>query len=201
MKLSEKELKFMSSPLKEFVTRNYKFKILEGLLERNHIDLDGKVILEAGCGSGYSCELITGKFRPGELYAFDFMPEQVELAKKRGLPAEIFVGDITDTGLPSGKFDAVFASGVLHHVPKWRKALEEINRVLKPGGVLMLEEPNRKFVDFAERYMKFSHPQESRFDWPELTSGLNDAGFSVLDSKSQRIYAGTWKDFLCVKRD
>lgn len=200
MEMSEKELRMVNSSPKEFLNRHYKFRGFEKLLQKNEVDLKGKVILDAGCGGGHTLQLIAEKYEPGELYGFDFMPEQVETAKGRGLSAEIFVGDITDTGLPPGKFDAVFVQGVLHHVPGWRGALKEMSRVLKPGGALLLEEPNRKFLDFAERFMKIDHPLESRFDWSELTAALGEAGFTVLGGRKQLMTAGNWRNFLCVKR-
>ena len=69
--------------------------------------------LVAGCGSGYSIELITKELRPQELVAFDVMPEQIELARQRGLSANVFVGDATNIELPSNKFDAVFVFDIL----------------------------------------------------------------------------------------
>ena len=200
MEMSERDMSMVNSSPKEFINRYYKFKGFEKLLQRNDVDLVGKVILDAGCGSGHTLQLIAGRYEPGELHGFDFMPEQIELAKQRGLAAEIFVGDITDIALPDGKFDAVFIQGVLHHVPEWRKALEEINRVIKPGGVLLLEEPNKRFLDFVERFFGMDHPEESRFEWPELISALDEAGFIVCDIRKQRMTAGNWRNFLCIKR-
>jgi len=132
------------------------------------MQLNHKVILDVGCGSGYSTELLVKEFEPKELVAFDIMPEQVALAKQRGLPANIFLADVTDTELPFSSFDAVFVFGILHHVPEWRGALKEISRVLKPEGVLLIEEPDKKALDDAERYLKIRHPEESRFRWPEF---------------------------------
>ena len=200
MEMSEREMKMANSSPKEFINKHYKFKGFEKLLQRNDIDLEGKVILDAGCGSGHSLQLIAEKYEPVELYGFDFMPEQVDLARQRGLSAEVFVGDITDSTLPAGTFDAVFIQGVLHHVPEWRKALEEVSRVIKPGGVLLLEEPNRGFLDFVERFFKIEHPEESRFEWPELIAALDEAGFVVTDTKKQRMTMGNWRNFLCIKR-
>ena len=200
MEMSEREMKMANSSPKEFINKHYKFKGFEKLLQRNDIDLEGKVILDAGCGSGHSLQLIAEKYEPVELYGFDFMPEQVDLARQRGLSAEVFVGDITDPTLPAGTFDAVFIQGVLHHVPEWRKALEEVSRVIKPGGVLLLEEPNRGFLDFVERFFKIEHPEESRFEWPELIAALDEAGFVVTDTKKQRMTMGNWRNFLCIKR-
>jgi ubiquinone/menaquinone biosynthesis C-methylase UbiE len=53
-------------------------------------------------------------------------------------------GSVNDIELPSQKFDGVFVCFVLRHVLEWRKALKEINRVLKPGGILLVEEASKK---------------------------------------------------------
>jgi SAM-dependent methyltransferase len=49
--------------------------------------------------------------------------------------------DMEDTGLPEAGFDAVFASHVLEHVGDDRKAIAEIARILRPGGVLVAMVP------------------------------------------------------------
>jgi len=197
MEINKRELKFMNSPIRRFFQRHYEFRVFKAALKKNRIDLNNKVILDAGCGSGYSAELIIKEFQPKELFAFDIMPEQVELAKQRGLPANLFVGDATDIELPSEKFDAVFVFGILHHIPQWRVALKEINRVLKSGGVLLVEEPNKKALDDVERYFKIRHPKESRFEWPEFIKGLEESGFCVVENR--KLYLGYLQSFICEK--
>ena len=50
-------------------------------------------------------------------------------------------GDVTALTFPTGKFDAVVSFDVLEHVPRFKNALAEFARVLKPGGVLVLTAP------------------------------------------------------------
>lgn len=164
MKLSRPEFMAMNNPIRRWIQKTIEFRLFHRFLEKHKINLNGGVILDAGCGSGYSTKLIEAKYSPEELVAFDIMPEQIELAKKRCLQASFFVGDVTDIDSPSNKYDAVFAFGILHHVPQWKRGLREIYRVLKPNGVLLIEEINRRGVDFFEKYGHFSHPKESRFD-------------------------------------
>jgi ubiquinone/menaquinone biosynthesis C-methylase UbiE len=197
MDMDKRELRFMNSAFRRFFQRHYEFKIFKELLKRNDVQLTYKVILDAGCGSGYSTELLLREFEPKELVAFDIMPEQVALAKQRGLPSNIFLADVTNTKLPSVSFDAVFVFGVLHHVPEWRSALKEISRVLKHNGILLIEEPDKKALNDAERYLKVRHPKESRFEWPEFVEALEKSGFRVIENR--KIYMGHLQSFACVK--
>ena len=197
MFIDKRELRFMNSAVRQFFQKHYEFKIFKKHLKKNRIDLTNKVILDAGCGSGYSSDIIIKEYQPKELYAFDIMPEQIERAKQRKLSANLFVGDVTDTKLPSDKFDAVFIFGILHHVPEWHRALKEINRVLKTGGVLLVEEPDKKALEDAERYLKIYHPKESRFEWSEFIKGLKEAGFHIVANK--KIYIGHFVSFMCIK--
>jgi ubiquinone/menaquinone biosynthesis C-methylase UbiE len=195
--IDSKELKVVNSAVREFCQKHYEFRSFKGYLKSNHIDLINKVILDVGCGSGYSSQLIMDEFKPKELFAFDFLPEEIELARQRGLPANLFVGDVTHILLPSDKFDAVFAFDVLHHVGEWHTALKEINRVLKCGGVLLVHEPRKKALDNLERFLKIRHPVESRFEWPELFKGLVESGFHVVERRN--MYLGLFQSCLCIK--
>ena len=195
--IDKRELRLVNSAVRGFFQRHYEFRTFKGYLKKNHIDLTDKVILDVGCGSGYSSELIIKEFQPKELFAFDIIPEEVELARQRGLSANLFVGDVTDTKLPSEKFDAVFIFDVLHHVPQWRTALTEINRVLKSGGVLLVQEPNKKALDEIERYFRVYHPRESRFESPEFIEALEKSGFRVVEKR--KMYVGHFQSCMCIK--
>ena len=195
--MDKKELDFMNSLFRRFFQEKYELKIFSEHLKKNSIDLTNGVILDIGCGSGYGTELIIKRFRPREMYAFDILPEQVERAKERRLEANIFVGDVTHIELPSAMFDAAFIFGMLHHVPEWQVALREISRVLKRGGVLIAEEPDKKALDDAERFLNIHHPMESRFQWEEFIQGLKEAGFRLLEN--QKIYMGHLMVFMCLK--
>jgi SAM-dependent methyltransferase len=197
MELDQRELKFINSPVRRFFQKHYEFRVFKQFLKRNGIDLTNKVILDAGCGSGYSTELIAQELQPKELVAFDIMPEQIELARQRGLSANIFIGDATNIELPSDMFDGVFVFDILHHIPKWRIALTEISRVTKSCGVLLIEEPSNEALEEAERYFKIYHPREARFDWDEFAEGLEQAGYQVIEFKT--IFIGHFRSYVCRK--
>ncbi|WP_338037118.1 class I SAM-dependent methyltransferase [Natronosporangium hydrolyticum] len=101
-------------------------------------DVDGRRILDAGCGSGPLSAALRAK---GAIMAgFDSSPAMVELARQRlGKDADLRVADLSQP-LPfaDGAFDDVVASLVLHYLPDWTAPLAELRRVLKPGGRLIL---------------------------------------------------------------
>ena len=122
--------------------------------------------MDAGCGSGYSTELLANEYHPSHLIAFDYMPEQIRLARKRKLDVDFAVGDLRQVQSDDATCDAVFIFGVIHHIAQWREALCEVARVLKPGGVLLLDEPKYGFT------------------WEELESGIRNVGLDILEISS-----------------
>jgi ubiquinone/menaquinone biosynthesis C-methylase UbiE len=179
MRLGTIEFLAMNNPIRRWIQKHFELNLFKRHLERHHIDLRAKVIVDAGCGSGYSSELLARTFEPAQLFAFDLMPEQIHLARKRGLDINFKVGDMTAMELRDETADAVFIFGVLHHIPHWEKALGEVARVLKPAGVLLVEEP------------------QERFRWPEFEAGMTRAGFEILENCS--LLSGYFKSFLGQK--
>jgi len=199
-RLNEVELAAMQTRTRRFLQRRWELPTFVSMLELAAIDLRGKRILDAGCGSGYSTELLRDRFAPSRLVGFDLMEEQIELARARIVDsAELRVGDITRIDEKDASFDAVFVFGILHHVPQWRVALEEIARVLVPSGVLLVEEIHGRGVDFEDRFMGTEHPKEARFDWPTFRSGMRNAGFTVL--RERRLAFKFARSFLARKNE
>ncbi|MFX0117350.1 MAG: class I SAM-dependent methyltransferase [Candidatus Hodarchaeota archaeon] len=190
------ELRFMNSPLKVLMQRYFEFPIFKRFLSSCSVDLSNKAILEVGCGSGYGLELLYKEFRPSKLVAFDILPDQVALARSRRLPAKVFIGSVLDISLPSDTFDAVFIFTVFHHVEGWRDAFKELNRILKPNGVLLVNELSKRSLDRIERFLKVKHPKMSRFSWKEFREGLISTGFRIVREK---MILKDFGFFMCIK--
>ncbi len=98
----------------------------------------GKKVLEVGCGCGI--DLIQFARAGAEIYGIDLSHYSVELTRKclelYGLQAEVKQGDGRHLPFSSDYFDLVYSWGMLHHSPQPSKAVEEIYRVLKPGGYI-----------------------------------------------------------------
>jgi ubiquinone/menaquinone biosynthesis C-methylase UbiE len=169
----------MNNPMKRFFHKHWELRLFKGMLKGQNVDIEGKEIMDAGCGSGYSSRLIMGEFRPSRLFAFDLMPEQIELARKNHPDIEFSIGSMTEIDAEDESFDAAFVFGVLHHIKQRETAVKEVFRVLKPKGVLLVEEPRVGFT------------------WPEFEEGIGAGGLTVLDSR--KFLFGYFRSYICQK--
>jgi len=196
-RLNLRELAMMDSPVRRWSQRIVELRVFQRLLHRADIDLTNAAILDAGCGNGHGLELLDRTFHPRRLVGIDLMPEQIARAQRRGLPAEIRVGDIAAIDEPDATFDAVFVFGILHHVPTWRQAMAELARVLVPGGVLLVEELHGTTATWSDRLLGTSHPAGARFDWPAFRAGLGAAGFQIVGETGLVFHAV--RAFACIR--
>jgi ubiquinone/menaquinone biosynthesis C-methylase UbiE len=95
----------------------------------------GRDILECGCGTGLILERLAEFSRRAA--GIDLSPGMLELAKSRGL--EVKEGSVTALPFEDASFDVTCSFKVLAHVPDIGKALSEMVRVTRPGGVILAE--------------------------------------------------------------
>ena len=111
---------------------------------RQHVRSTSR-ILDCGCGPG-SITVGLAQWAPnGETVGIDIGAEQLDgaraLASGRGLQNVTFrQGNIFDLPFDDDHFDIVFSQAVLFHIPDPQKALAEIKRVLRPGGLIALRD-------------------------------------------------------------
>jgi SAM-dependent methyltransferase len=110
-------------------------------------DLAGRSVLEAACGrGGFALWLARQPERPGRLVALDLargaLLQGRALASAGTLEVDWIAGDVEQLPFADGSFHTVFSFETLEHVEKPRTALEELTRVLRPGGRLFLSTPN-----------------------------------------------------------
>ncbi len=166
-------------------------------------------VAELGCGSGALLKRLPARVRVG-----------LEPAVNLLAPSSGFLGVIgTAHTMPfqSGSFDVVVFKHALHHVQDKRRGFSEAARILKPGGKLVIIEPNaehpqRRIISNPESLLRRSHiftrfigPVETFQTLPELLQWGEESGLA-LDNKYycesnydrltvrqrlQRIYSGT----------
>ena len=110
------------------------------LLEYSH---KGGSILDCGCGDGRIIEILWRK--EANFRGFDISERAIKLAKKRlksKKNVDLKVGDIEKINFPDETFDMVYTTYTLEHLNKPEKVIEEMVRVTKKGGYLILISPN-----------------------------------------------------------
>ena len=100
------------------------------------LDLTGKDVLEVSCGHGGAASYITRTMHPKSYVGLDYNPVGIEFCKrKHTLPGLSFVhGDAEHLPFPDGSFDAVVNVEAAHLYPNYNRFLDEVYRVLRPGG-------------------------------------------------------------------
>lgn len=97
----------------------------------------GLRVLEIGVGLGADHQQFAEA--GADLYGIDLTERAIAHTRNRllafGLYSNLSVGDAENLAFPDESFDIVYSWGVLHHSPDTKKAIGEVWRVLKPGGV------------------------------------------------------------------
>ncbi|ESY93379.1 class I SAM-dependent methyltransferase [Mesorhizobium australicum] len=98
----------------------------------------GEKILDVGCGTGSLTFELAKSAELAAIAAIDFSPVFVEAAKRRNTDPRIEIQQADATALPfaDNAFDRALALLVLHFVPEAGKAVAEMRRVTRPGGVV-----------------------------------------------------------------
>jgi ubiquinone/menaquinone biosynthesis C-methylase UbiE len=172
MKLSDIEFRAMQTPWRQWGHAHFELP----LFQRLGLNVKNKDILEIGCGNGYGGHLLN-QLGPKSYIGLDVMEEQIEIARGKYPQYQYIVQDATDLSQFAGASkDVVIIFGVLHHIPEWRKTIDEIARVLKPNGQLFLEEPRGVDIKFFDFFFRWGHPNTD-FGLNAMEEYLRSHGF------------------------
>ena len=132
----------------------------------------GSRILDIGCGTGGNLELLSAF---GSTWAVDMSPTAAAFVRQRGF-ARISVGSATDLPFGDGSFDLVTAFGVIEHVERDDRMLDEMLRVTRPGGHTLI-------VTSAHRWLWSVHDDRvqhmRRYRIGELRERIARAGWRI----------------------
>ena len=110
--------------------------------------LEGKTVLDAGCGAGFSALLLFGELLNTCRYIGADISTAVDVAEQRfaekNVRGEFIQVDLLDLPEELGAFDIIFSEGVLHHTDSTEKAIRYLATKLNPGGYFMFYVYNKK---------------------------------------------------------
>ena len=144
--------------------------------------LDFKVVADLGAGEGTLAQLLAQ--RAEQVIAIDHSEKMVsfgtETAAKNGLGnLEYRLGDIESPPIEDSSIDLAFLSQALHHASNPSRALEEVHRILKPDGkVVILDLLQHSFEQARELYAD----THLGFAEVEIAGLLKGAGFSEIET-------------------
>jgi fatty-acid O-methyltransferase len=100
------------------------------------VDLSGKQVLEVGCGHGGGASYVMRTLGPASYTGLDLNPAGIAFCRERhNLPGMDFVrADAQNLPFPDQSFDAVINIESSHCYPQFSRFLDEVARVLRPGG-------------------------------------------------------------------
>jgi ubiquinone/menaquinone biosynthesis C-methylase UbiE len=148
--------------------------------------LQGKQVLELGCGQGEGQRILRRDFGAATVHGCDLDPRQLQRARARLASDAAFSwthANAQQLPFAALAFDAVVSFNALHHVPDWQAALAEAKRVLRPGGRLLLLETLRGFLQAPPMRQLMQHPRVNRFDAGQLRAELHRLGFELDGSR------------------
>lgn len=120
---------------------------LQALIERALPRLkEARSILDLGCGNGRMLDIMRPYLpQHAKIYGLDTDCDELAYAEKTGLFADVVCAGAEKMPYETGQFDVVIANSVLEHIGPIRAAIDEVSRVLKPGGLFIVTVPGPNF--------------------------------------------------------
>jgi ubiquinone/menaquinone biosynthesis C-methylase UbiE len=150
----------------------------------------GQNILDVGTGTGVLITYLIRAVGPdGSVTAIDYSENMIKICKTKHSHLKnlrIKLGNIEETAFPTESFDAVICFGVFPHLENKQKALQNINRTLKPGGKLVIahalssEELKAHHNSASSTVMHDVLPEEA-----EMKKLLEQTGFTEISIKDE----------------
>ncbi|MBI2403109.1 MAG: methyltransferase domain-containing protein [Gemmatimonadetes bacterium] len=149
-------------------------------------DVRGRRILEVGAGTGREGHELAR--RGANVWALDFSPEALRLSRQISDHVRLVRGDALATPFPDASFDLVYHQGLLEHFRDPWPLLRENHRVLKPGGLVLVDVPQKYHVYTLMKHALIALNQwfagwETQFSPGEIRALVERAGF-----RCERVY-------------
>lgn len=152
-------------------------------------------LLDAGCGVGLAFPLLEQYFSPNSIVGVDIDDELIETAinasRKSESKVDLVTGSVADLDYPEQSFDMIFCHQLLHHINDQERVLEHFHRLLVPGGILLIGESCRRFIQSLPVRALFRHPMKAQKSATEYIDLVESIGFKV-DEREVQIFTPWW---------
>jgi ubiquinone/menaquinone biosynthesis C-methylase UbiE len=148
---------------------------------RHHLSMtglsEGMRALDAGCGPGVITEVMADLVGPtGSVLALDVSPERLTEARSRcghlG-QCRFMQADVRHMGLPEASFDYTWCQFVFEYLPRPEEALEELIRVTRPGGHVVVSDMD------GIGALNWPFPADLQADFQKLVAAVHATGFDM----------------------
>jgi SAM-dependent methyltransferase len=152
----------------------------------------GAVVLDLGCGTGRALPALREAVGPtGVVVGLDLTPQMLAVARPRAAAAHatLLLGDARHLPLGTASVDAIFAAGLITHLPDAHAGLRELARITRPGGKLALFHPSGRAA-LATRHGRTLRPDEPLAEAP-LREAAQATGWHIdtYDDPTHRFHA------------
>ncbi len=151
--------------------------------------------LEVGCSSGYLLRDLRGAMPTATILGSDFIRRPLERLAEQLPDLPLLQFDVVRCPLPDASLDGVVMLNVLEHIEDDRGAMRQVFRVLRPGGVVVIEVPAGPHLYDAYDKVLMHHRRYTLAGVSELVTG---AGFTVL--RASHLGAAMYPAFRWVKK-
>jgi SAM-dependent methyltransferase len=149
------------------------------------------LILDIGCSSGYTIRAIRKRLPAATVAGADYVREPLERLSATMPDVPLLQFDLADCPLPDKSIDAAVLLNVLEHIEDDGAAMRHVHRILRPGGIAVIELPAGPHL-FDIYDQQLMHHRRYRMD--ELVERLRSHGFRVLERSHLGflLYPGFW---------
>ena len=171
-----------------FIDRASRRHALEQL---GHLTKEAPIVLDVGSSSGFMLRLVRERMPHVSIIGSDFVRGSLENLATDLPDVPLLQFDLTRCPLPDNSVDAVLLLNVLEHIEDDVKAIRQVYRILRPGGIASIEVPaNPSLYDTYDKLLMHYR----RYSLTGLNRIVRDAGFQIVKQSHLGffLYPGFW---------
>ncbi len=150
----------------------------------NNLGVSGGKLLDIGAATGFFMSI--AKKRGFSVVGVELSDFAAKKGRENGL--DIVTGDLLNTNFEGESFDVITMFDVLEHVPDPKKLIQEVSRIVRPGGLIIINTPDAESLwakVLGKRWQLIMPPEHINYFSPQnLSMYLEDVGYEVkIDTK------------------